>query len=79
MPETHISDWAQRERVAIDKAYATETREGGTRAIGADVPGVQREALSVFTQKEWERTKQRLTFEWWAKAARAAEFNKSGG
>ena len=32
MPETHIGPWAQANGVEMDKLYATEHREGGTRA-----------------------------------------------
>ncbi|MDO8544185.1 MAG: acetylxylan esterase [Opitutaceae bacterium] len=71
-PETHISEWATQNGVAMDKLYATEEREGGTRAVGTDVPGVARETLSVFTAEEWQRHKSELTFDGWTERARAA-------
>ncbi|MDQ3624912.1 MAG: prolyl oligopeptidase family serine peptidase [Verrucomicrobiota bacterium] len=40
MPETHIAEWAAANSVTMDKAYATGEREGGTRALGAGVPGL---------------------------------------
>lgn len=55
----------------MDKMYATEEREGGTLALGADVPGYERESLSVFTPAEWEKQKSVLMFDTWAAAARA--------
>lgn len=73
LPETHISEWAKSRGVAMDKLYATEEREGGTRAIGEGVPGYERESLSVFTLAEWEKRKSVLTFEAWTAAARAAQ------
>ena len=73
MPVTHISEWAQRTGVPIDKLYATEDREGGALAIGEGVPGIAREELSVFTPAEWEKEKQALMFDTWAAHARAAE------
>lgn len=72
LPETHIGDWAQRTGMAMDKLYATEEREGGTRAMGENVPGITREELSVFTAAEWEEKRADLSFEGWAERARAA-------
>jgi dienelactone hydrolase len=73
LPETHIGEWSAKTGVPIDRLYATEDREGGTRAIGADVPGIAREQLSVFTPAEWEKEKAVLMFDTWAEQARAAE------
>jgi dienelactone hydrolase len=39
MPETHILPWAKERGVAMDKLYATELSEGGTRALGEGIPG----------------------------------------
>lgn len=72
LPETRIGDWAQRTGVMMDRLYATEEREGGTPAIGRDVPGFVRESLSVFTPAEWERVKDELVFSAWTVRARAA-------
>jgi dienelactone hydrolase len=73
MPVTHISEWSAQTGVPIDKLYATEDREGGALAIGENVPGIEREQLSVFTPPEWEKQKRTLMFDTWATAARAAE------
>ncbi len=73
MPETHIAEWVARTGHAADKLYATEAREGGTRAVATDVPAIAREQLSVFTPAEWAREKARLSFDTWASAARAAQ------
>jgi dienelactone hydrolase len=70
LPETHLSAWAARTGFAVDKLYATEEREGGTRAVVGDVPGIEREQLSVFTPEEWARVKRELSFETWAERAR---------
>ncbi len=72
MPVTHIGKWAGGNGVALDRLYATEEREGGTLAIGPPLPAPAREELSVFTPSEWEREKDRLIYEAWLKAARAA-------
>lgn len=72
MAETHISEWAQQTGFPMDKAYATEEREGGVMAVGTGVPGIAREELSVFTPAEWEAQKSVLSFEAWVKAAEGA-------
>ena len=71
MPETHIGPWAEAHGVPLDRLYATEEREGGVRALGADVPGLGRAELSVFTPQEWERRKDRLVYERWLAEAAA--------
>ena len=71
LPETHIAEWAQRNGVEMDKLYAIEHREGGTRAIGSGVPGVARADLCVFTAEEWSRRKDSLIHESWLRKARA--------
>jgi hypothetical protein len=65
MPETVIGPWAQAHGVALDRLYATEEREGGTRALGTEVPGLTRDELMVYRLEEWERLKDRLTYEAW--------------
>ena len=72
LSETHLSEWVQRTGYPVDKLYATEEREGGTLAVGVDVPGIAREALSVFTPAEWEEAKPALVFDTWVEAARQA-------
>jgi hypothetical protein len=73
LPVTHISEWALAHHIIADGTYMNEEREGGTLAIGADVPGYKREDLSVFTPAEWELHKAELTFAAWTAAARAAK------
>lgn len=71
MPETHIGPWAKANEVEMDKLYATEHREGGTRALGTGVPGIKREDLGVFPAAEWERRKATFIHESWLQEARA--------
>ncbi len=73
LPEIRIGDWARAHGLAIDASLASEEREGGTLAVGDNVPGFQREDLSVFTPAEWEARKETLTFSAWAAAASAAD------
>jgi dienelactone hydrolase len=70
MPVTHIAEWARAEKVEMDPLYADELREGGTRALGTGVPGLGRDALSVFSKAEWQRRKNALVHERWREHAR---------
>jgi dienelactone hydrolase len=72
LPTTHISQWAAANRVAMDRSYIAEDREGGTPALGQGVPGLSREQLSVFTPEEWTARKGELIYESWVERARAA-------
>jgi hypothetical protein len=71
MPETHISDWARRNKIFMDKMYATEEREGGVDAVGDNIPAYQREDLSVYSPQEWETHKKELILESWADSVTA--------
>lgn len=71
MGETHIAEWAARNGVEMDRLYATEHREGGTRALGAGVPGMTRAELSVFSPEEWTRRRETLIHDAWLREARA--------
>jgi len=73
MPETQIGPWAQTNGVLIDKLYATEEREGGTPALGNDVPGYSREMLDVFARAQWESRKKDFILETWLRAAQATQ------
>jgi dienelactone hydrolase len=68
---THISEWARKEHVEMDPLYATEHREGGTRALGTGVPGLTRADLSVFSEDEWRQNAPLLVHERWRELAKA--------
>jgi dienelactone hydrolase len=70
MPVTFIGRWAAAHGIEIDRLYASEDREGGTPALGESVPPLSRDALSVFSQEQWEKEKNRLVYESWVEAAR---------
>jgi hypothetical protein len=69
MPETHISEWAAANSVFIDRAYATELREGGTTALGDGVPPVARELLNALPAERWDQDRDRYIYESWVKRA----------
>jgi hypothetical protein len=70
MPTTHISEWAAANSVPMDRAYADELREGGARALGTGVPALSRSQLSVFSDEEWDKQKERTIYETWIWEAR---------
>lgn len=72
MQETHIGTWARRWGVSLDPLYASEHREGGTRALGIGIPSLDREQLSVFTPQQWRRERHRLVLEAWLDKVRQA-------
>jgi dienelactone hydrolase len=69
--ETHIGEWAQRERVYIEPAYATEVREAGVRALGSGIPGIAREQLDAVPIEQWKRDKDQFIYESWIAKAKA--------
>jgi dienelactone hydrolase len=68
--ETHISQWAQQLGVPMDKQYATELREGGTVALGKNVPYLQHDLLNAVPEKEWQSENEKFVLETWWKRAR---------
>lgn len=73
MPETRIGAWAVVHHVAIDKAYASDDREGGVIALGTGIPAIPRADLNVLTDAEWRLQKNSLVYEAWVRHALAAE------
>ena len=69
MPETRILPWAQANSVAMDPQYATELREGGTRALGEGVPPVARELLHALPDEVWTRDRGLYVYETWVEHA----------
>ncbi|HEY2411638.1 MAG TPA: alpha/beta fold hydrolase [Pirellulaceae bacterium] len=76
LPTTHISEWAAANNVAMDRLYATEEREGGTQAIGGNVPVLSRTQLSVLSDDEWRKRKPEFIYESWVAKARKAIENE---
>jgi hypothetical protein len=72
-PTTHISTWAKANNVDIAPNYIREDREGGLDALGTNLPGLTREQLTVLPDPEWQKLKDRLTYEAWARKTMAAE------
>ncbi len=77
MPTTHVSTWAKANGVDIAPNYIREDREGGLDALGTDLPGIKREDLMVLPTADWEKMKDRLTYEAWAEKTLAVERSKA--
>jgi dienelactone hydrolase len=69
--ETHISEWAAKNHVAMDTLYATELREGGTMAYGTEIPGVAHDVLNALPPEKWQAEKDKYIYETWLHEARA--------
>jgi hypothetical protein len=71
MGETHILEWAEKNGVSMDKQYASELREGGTRALGSGVPAVAHDLLNSLPEDRWQAEKGKYVYESWVTAAKA--------
>jgi len=69
--ETHISEWAAKNHVEMDQQYATELREGGTMAFGANIPGVPHDLLNALPRARWEAEKDKYIYETWLREAKS--------
>lgn len=65
MPEVHISEWAAKTGAHIGRSFQNELSEGGLQALDPTIPNVPREQLQVFSDAEWQRRKDSLTWTSW--------------
>lgn len=70
--QTHIGEWAVATGVPMDKLYATEHREGGTIALGKNIPNIAHDKLNVFPESEWQTQKEKFILETWLARVRQA-------
>jgi hypothetical protein len=68
---THIGEWAKANNIQMDRLYATEHREGGTMAVGGNVPPIEREALNALPEREWTLYKDRFILDKWLEIAKS--------
>lgn len=71
MPETHISDWAAAHHLTAP-GFQNQTNEGGTLALGDNMPVVNRDLLHALPESTWEANRGRYIYETWAERARVA-------
>lgn len=77
MPETHISEWATRNNMKTPASLSNEHNEGGTIALGADIPAVPRDELYAVPQVVWNAERENYVYESWVVRAKAAETGTS--
>ena len=67
MPETHISEWAKQNNVAMDTGYIQEEREGGVMALGKGVANMTREQLTVVPRLQWQNDEDQYVYSAWVR------------
>lgn len=72
MPETKLSTWALTtgSRKTTDAEY--EHNEGGTMALGTDVPALDRAQLHAIPDAVWQNNQERYIYESWVREGSAA-------
>ena len=71
MPETHISEWASLHHLTASN-FQNERNEGGTLALGTNVPAVDRDLLHALPESVWEADQTIYIYETWMARAQAA-------
>ncbi|MGA8029026.1 MAG: prolyl oligopeptidase family serine peptidase [Bryobacteraceae bacterium] len=72
MPETHISDWARKHNLNTPASLENEHGEGGTMALGGDIPAVPRDDLHAIPEAVWDSQRNSYVYETWVDRAKAA-------
>lgn len=63
--ETKIGEWARANGAPMDPQYAGDHREGGTLALGKNVPCVRHDKLNAVPEAEWAEHKNEFVLESW--------------
>lgn len=69
MPETQISEWAAKNGVTIGGGLKNE---GGTVALGSDIPAVPRADLHALPEAVWDAERDNFVYETWVDRAKSA-------
>lgn len=72
MPETRIMDWAAKNGVTTPKSLQNAAGEGGTMALGNDIPAVSRADLHALPDAVWDTQRSDFVYETWVDRAKAA-------
>ncbi len=75
MPTTNIANWITAQNIpwSISNGYMRDDREGGLEALGANIPGIERDQLTVLPDADWQKLKPELVYESWADKIKAIE------
>ena len=71
-PETHISEWAAKNGIDSSSSLKNEHGEGGTMALGSDIPAVSRDELHAIPEAVWDSERRNYIYETWVERAKAA-------
>ncbi len=71
MPETYISEWAAANHLE-GANFQNQLGEGGTMALGRNIPAVNRDLLHALPESVWEAGRRHYVYESWVTAAQAA-------
>lgn len=72
MPETHIAEWAVANHLRTEITPQYEHGEGGTIALGNDIPAVAREDLHALPEPVWDSERESYVYETWVDRAKRA-------
>jgi dienelactone hydrolase len=72
MPETQLGPWALSHGVKQQDSVEYEHNEGGTMALGNDIPVVARDQLHALPDALWSNQQERFVYETWLEHAPAA-------
>jgi hypothetical protein len=72
MPETHLSEWAAKNGLTAPTSLRNETGEGGTMALGNDIPVVKRADLHALPEAVWDAERESFVYETWVARAKSA-------
>jgi len=72
MPETHMLDWAGKNGLTTQTSLKNEANEGGTMALGNDIPAVPRADLHAIPEAVWDAERENFVYETWVDRAKSA-------
>ena len=73
MPETNIRDWAASHHLnPPGSAVSSQRHEGGTLALGGDIPAVPRSDLHALPEAVWDSQRDSYVYETWVERAKSA-------
>ncbi|MBV9613159.1 MAG: prolyl oligopeptidase family serine peptidase [Acidobacteriaceae bacterium] len=72
MPETRVLDWAAKNNLSTPPSLVNEHGEGGTMALGSDIPAVPRDQLHAIPEAVWDSERDKYIYETWVDRAKTA-------
>lgn len=72
LPEIREGDWAKANNISGPGGAPNEHNEGGTMALGKDIPAVSRDDLHAIPEAVWDSERWDFVYETWVERAQAA-------